>query len=112
MTFPECDCGLLKRDWEHILATLAAFPEVERAYLFGSRAMGNFRRGSDVDLALEGAGVSTDLAWKIRRILNEEKPLPYFFDVVDYTHLKDPSLRSHIDRVKVLVYEKVPSSNP
>ena len=39
---------------ERIRAVLVRHPSVTRAVLFGSRAKGNFREGSDIDLALEG----------------------------------------------------------
>jgi predicted nucleotidyltransferase len=43
--------GLLDRDMEAIAAVLSQEPRVEKAIIFGSRAKGNFRNGSDVDLA-------------------------------------------------------------
>lgn len=98
--------GLLERDLEHILAAVKSLPEISQLVLFGSRAKGNFKTGSDVDLAIKGAEVNYDTALKLAEILNEEKPLPYFFDVVHYEGVTEPRLIEHIDRVGVVLYSK------
>ncbi|UZK04729.1 nucleotidyltransferase domain-containing protein [Venatoribacter cucullus] len=46
--------GLSEREIALLRAALAAHPNVQRAVLYGSRAMGNYRTGSDIDLTLEG----------------------------------------------------------
>ena len=46
--------GLRPEDVEEIVAVFARFPAVETALIFGSRAKGNYRPGSDVDIALKG----------------------------------------------------------
>lgn len=44
--------GLLDKDINYIINTLIRFPEVEKAIIFGSRAMGNYKKGSNIDLAI------------------------------------------------------------
>jgi len=66
---------------------------VKTAIIFGSRAKGNFKKGSDVDLAIIGD------ERKISYILNEETFLPYFFDVVNLDKISNKNLLSHIKRV-------------
>ena len=90
----------------HILEAVRGFPEVSELVLFGSRAKGNYKAGSDVDLAIKGAAVSYDTAVRLADVLNEEKPLPYFFDVVHYEAITEPRLLEHIDRVGVVLYSK------
>jgi predicted nucleotidyltransferase len=51
--------GLKEKDITDIRAVLQSFPEVEKALIFGSRARGNHRHGSDVDMALMGAEFHT-----------------------------------------------------
>ncbi len=46
--------GLSPKTLDEIKTALAHFPEVEKAVLYGSRAKGKHRRGSDIDLALLG----------------------------------------------------------
>ncbi|CAB1241813.1 hypothetical protein CLOSBL3_10403 [Clostridiaceae bacterium BL-3] len=31
--------------------------------------------------------------------------MPYFFDIVDYTHLNHQKLKEHIDRVGKIIYK-------
>ncbi len=46
--------SLPSKSLQQIVALLATFPEIEKAVVFGSRAMGNYKPGSDVDIALNG----------------------------------------------------------
>lgn len=97
--------GLKKKDIEEIQLVLRRFPEVEKAFIFGSRAMGNYRQGSDVDIAIKGKAVTFHTTLKIAGILNEDTLMPYRFDVLGYDYLKNKELLSHIDRVGQLLYE-------
>ncbi len=89
--------GLSKRDESYILKALSSFPEIEKALIFGSRAMGNNEKGSDVDLAVVGKNVTHTTMVRLRSLLNEEFPLPYFFDVVHYEKINNENLKRHID---------------
>ena len=72
--------------------------------LFGSRAKGNYKPGSDIDLAVKGDRVSPRIVAQLADCLNEETPLPYFFDVVHYETLDNQALVDHIDRVGIVIY--------
>ncbi|HBA88260.1 MAG TPA: DNA polymerase III subunit beta [Geobacter sp.] len=98
--------GLLDRDMMHILDAVKSLPEISQVVLFGSRAKGNFKPASDVDLAIKGSAVTYETALKLADILNEEKPLPYFFDVIHYEAITETRLLEHIDRVGVILYSK------
>ena len=89
--------GLTKHDTDLIIETLAAFAEVEEAVIFGSRAMGHAKRGSDVDLALKGKRLDHTTVTHVKFVLDEELPLHYFFDVVHYDSLTNTALKAHID---------------
>ena len=82
----------------------AAFPQIERVVIFGSRAKGNFRQGSDIDLAIFGKDCSPGIAMDLHSKLNENTPIPYFVDVVDYNSLQQPGLKEHINRVGKVMY--------
>ena len=58
------------------------YPEIEQIVLFGSRALGNAKKGSDVDLAVVGTQVTQSLVDKFHTTLGEDTLFPYFFDVV------------------------------
>jgi len=96
--------GLLERDLIHIRAAAEDLSEITQVILFGSRAKGTHHLGSDVDLAIEGKGITHSTVIRLLESLNEERPLPYFFDVVDYDSLGDEPLRDHIDRVGIVLY--------
>ena len=100
--------GLGDVDIEIILTVLKSHPEVESALVFGSRAMGNYKPGSDVDLALQGPAVTDALATIISIELNERSPLPYKFDVVAYTNQLSMDLKTHIDAHGTLLYQRIP----
>jgi len=96
--------GLRDSDLAEINSILGRFPEIDSAKIFGSRAMGTHRPGSDVDIALFGAGVGLETVAKVHDLLEEQSRMPYLFDVVDFTHLKHQPLRDHIDRVGIVIY--------
>ena len=77
---------------------------MKEACLFGSRAKGNFRPGSDVDIALKGQSVNLDDVREIAYALNEEGFLPYQFDIIDYNRIDNEALREHNDRVGMALY--------
>lgn len=90
--------GLRSADLAYICNVLYGISGLERAVVFGSRAKGNFRKGSDVDIALFGR-VDAKAVNDASRSLNEESMLPYHFDLIQYSAIELPELRQHIDRV-------------
>lgn len=97
--------GLTPSDIKKIIETLQSFPEVEEAFIYGSRAMGNYKPGSDVDIALKGKIDSTILA-NISVQLNERLPLPYKFDVVNYSTITHKPYLDHIDTYGKSFYKR------
>lgn len=73
--------------------------------MFGSRAKGNYKPGSDIDLAVKGP-VEKDTLSKLLTAF-EESLLPYFVDVVVYDRLQNEALREHIDRVGISIFSTV-----
>lgn len=98
------DFGLKKRDIEYIKKALKKLPEIEEAVVFGSRTKGNYKSGSDVDLAIKGREIGNSTVASLSFQLNEELPLPYYFDVIHYEKIAEPKLVEHIDRVGKVVY--------
>jgi predicted nucleotidyltransferase len=98
--------GLKQNELKQITSILDGFLEVEEAVIFGSRAMGNYRRSSDVDLALKGELVTQDVAAKVSIELNGIPGKLFRFDVVCYPELDNPILREHIGRVGQVLYKK------
>ena len=98
--------GLKDTTIEKICAVLAHYPQVEQAILYGSRAKGNYKNGSDIDLTLRGG---PDLTWRVLyRIMDEldDLLLPYTIDLSVFTDITDPDVVEHIQRVGTTFYEK------
>ncbi|MCX7094411.1 MAG: nucleotidyltransferase domain-containing protein [Methylobacter sp.] len=93
------DTGLTQTDISRITTAIKQFPEIDDALIFGSRAKGTHKKASDVDLAIKGRAVTGETVKRLSFLLNEELPLPYFFDVVHYETLENRQLIAHIDRV-------------
>ena len=95
--------GLTEQELNCIIETFEKFPDIQEVILYGSRAKGTQKVGSDVDLALKGELKSKTVP-DLLDLLNEESPLPYFFDVLDYETLTNTKLKEHIDRVGKTIY--------
>ncbi len=80
------------------------YPEIEQIVLFGSRALGNAKKGSDVDLAVVGTQVTQSLVDKLHTILEEDTLFPYFFDVVHLNTVQNPALREQIQARGYVIY--------
>ena len=98
--------GLNQRDLDNITTAVKKFPDIEQAIIFGSRAKGNHKKGSDVDLAIKGKNISEETVKRLSGELNEEMPLPYFFDVVHFDKISNSGLADHISRVGEVIFER------
>ena len=96
--------GLSVKELDAITLVFKKFPSIREAVLFGSRAMGTFKPGSDVDIALKGQVTLQDVA-RVKALLEEESPMPYLFDVVDYHTIETPSFKEHIDKHGKSIYK-------
>jgi len=97
-------CGLSEQDIAVVVAVLSNYPQVEQGLIFGSRAKGNYRNGSDVDIALKGSELNFDLLAQISFVLNEESVLPYKFDILNFHTIVNTDLIEHINRVGIIFY--------
>ncbi len=89
--------GLSESSYGLFLQALNRFPEIEQVKIFGSRAMGNYKPGSDVDVVLYGDQVDGNLASELSIVLNEQMPIPYHFDVLFFSDITSPELIDHIN---------------
>lgn len=98
--------GLLKRDIKYILEIMNKYPEVNEAIIFGSRALGNYKKASDIDIVLKGQLLDNRILYQITDDLNENYPIPFFFDVLIYHTITSKSLVEHIDTFGKIIYKK------
>jgi predicted nucleotidyltransferase len=96
-------CGLSESTQEAITQLLASDPRIVSAKLFGSRAKGNFKRGSDIDLALDAPRwqLSNLLAFQMKL---DDLLLPYKIDIVILHLVDDDALLGHIHRMGIDLY--------
>ena len=96
--------GLSDRTVERIREVLARFPAVQNAVLFGSRAKGTAKRGSDIDLAIYGEGLDWRVLGRIEDQL-DDLLLPYTISLVHHNARTDSEVAAHIARVGIPFYQ-------
>lgn len=97
--------GLPDNNLQSIKSILANYKNLHSAILYGSRAKGNFKASSDIDLTLVG----NELTYKnLVNILLEldDLLLPYEFDLSIHKDIDNEGLLSHISRVGEVIYQK------
>lgn len=99
--------GLKEESIKQIHDIFAKYPQIEKAVIYGSRAKGNYKRGSDIDLALEGDGLNLSVMQSLLIDL-DDLMLPYTFDISFFARITNPALVAHIGRVGGIFYEKGP----
>jgi predicted nucleotidyltransferase len=96
--------GLTPDVVQDIGRVLADFPAIEQAILYGSRAKGNYRPGSDIDLTLKArCDNSLHLLTDVMNAL-DDLDLPYLFDISILAQINNANLINHINRVGVEFY--------
>ena len=97
--------GLTDTQIEAIKKICSQHPEVEQAIIFGSRAKGNFKPASDIDMALKGAALNGTVLNKISNAF-DDSALPYTFDLVLFQQIANKELIDYIERVGKILFEK------
>lgn len=99
--------GLKETVIQQICDVFARYPQVDKAILYGSRAKGNYKHGSDIDLTLNDDENLSDKA--LCKIMNEldDLLLPYTIDLSILRNINDQDVIEHISRVGITFYEKI-----
>jgi len=97
--------GLKDKTIEQILAVFCDYPNIEKAVIYGSRAKGNYKTGSDIDLTLYGKDLNVAILHKIETEL-DDLLLPYKIDLSIFNLLTNAEFIDHILRVGIVFYEK------
>ncbi len=97
--------GLSEKTVEAVRHVFLQHPEIDRAMLFGSRAKGTFKPGSDIDLALLGRNLTQKTLNRLYEKL-DDLPIPYQFSLILWDKITDPDVVAHIERVGIVFYEK------
>lgn len=97
--------GFSDKEWLQLQHILSLNHNIERGILYGSRAKGNFKEFSDVDITLTGSQLSRHDLLRLRASFHESS-LPYTFDLSIFPKLNNPQLIDHIKRRGVVIYER------
>lgn len=98
--------GLSASTLQKIRHILAQHPRVQRAVVYGSRAKGTYKPGSDIDLTLHavpGAAIDHRELGDIEEEI-DDLLLPYMVDLSVFEHIDNDALREHIERVGRVLY--------
>lgn len=97
--------GLTDIELQKLFEVFAQNGRIEQVILYGSRAKGNFKPFSDVDITLVGSELSRD---DLNKVIQEidDLLLPYQFDISLKRKLKNVALIDHIERRGVEIYKK------
>ena len=97
--------GLTEKSIDLIHSILIKYPEIEEVIIYGSRAMGNYREGSDIDITLLGENLNQSIKYSLANDLDDSIS-PYLFDISIFNNLNSPDLEEHINRVGQIFYKK------
>ncbi|MFM2376248.1 MAG: hypothetical protein RLZZ165_1345 [Bacteroidota bacterium] len=96
--------GLDEKTIDKIHSVFRKYPEIEEVILYGSRARGNYREGSDIDLTLKGRDVTEATRSNVGLDLDDLNT-PYLFDLSVFHTLHTDHLLDHIHRVGQTFYK-------
>jgi predicted nucleotidyltransferase len=97
--------GLDQNTINKINSIFSYFANIESVKIYGSRAKGNFKEGSDIDLTFWGESLNLEVMNEISLKI-EDLNLPYTFDLSIYNQIDNLELKDHINRVGQLFYQK------
>jgi predicted nucleotidyltransferase len=95
--------GLKEKVINQINNVFAKYPQIEKVLIYGSRAKGNYKTGSDIDLSLVGKNIDLALMQAIELKI-DDLLLPYTFDISIYNQISNQDVKDHIERVGLEFY--------
>lgn len=98
--------GLEETTIKALQGIFAHYPQVEKVILYGSRAKGNYRIASDIDLTLVGPQLTLSTLFQIENDL-DDLLLPYKIDLSIHHKIENADVLAHIKRVGISFYELV-----
>jgi len=101
--------GITEKTISKINTVLAHYPQVEQATLYGSRAAGNYKNGSDIDLTLYGESLTFSTLSLITEEL-DDLLLPYTIDLSIFADISDLDVVDHIRRIGAVFYARTNAS--
>ncbi len=97
--------GLSAKTMGTLLTIFSSQPKISRVLIYGSRAKGNYREGSDIDLTIDAVDLSFSELAALQRTI-DESTIPYLLDLSVLQALTNTALLEHIQRVGQVFYER------
>ena len=97
--------GLPGHAVEKIRGIFRDYSEIQRVFLYGSRALGTYRPGSDIDLCIEAESLGLTELLSIENRM-DDLLLPWKLDLSLLHQIDNPALLVHIRRVGVIFYKR------
>ena len=97
--------GLPDRTITKLQAVFANHPEIEEVTIYGSRAKGNFREGSDIDISLKGENLNAAALSNLNLEIDDLNT-PYFYDISIYHQLNSKDLKTHVEKFGKIFYKR------
>lgn len=98
--------GLTENHRKIINEIFDKYPQVKKVLVYGSRAKGNYREGSDIDMTIvEDEKIPFDVFLKIVNDFDDSM-LPFLVDISVFSDLTNPDLKEHITRLGKVIYER------
>ena len=98
--------GLTEKTLVDIRQSIRQVEKIDKVIIYGSRAKGNYRTGSDIDITLFGDNLTLDDSIYPLMGLLDDLYLPYMFDISIFEKITSQNLKEHINRVGKVFYEK------
>ena len=102
--------GLSQTTLDKLNSIFKQHSAIDSVLTYGSRAKGNYRPGSDIDLTIKGSVLEFAELMQIENQI-DDLFLPYTVDLSQYAQLTNADLIAHIDRVGVVIYDRDTETN-
>ena len=96
--------GLPDKTINLINEIFSKYLDIEKVVIYGSRARGDYKNGSDIDLTIYG-----DISDRDKNHISSliyDLPIPYTCDLSIFKNIKNDNLIEHVERVGKVFYEK------
>jgi len=97
--------GLSEVQISRIRAVFGSYPGIRQAVLFGSRAMGVYRYGSDIDIAIDSDEITFNDLLHLKTVIDDLN-LPFTVDLIQIQRIENADLIDHIHRVGKILYSR------
>jgi predicted nucleotidyltransferase len=97
--------GLKNEQIDRICRCFEQFPDINKVIIFGSRAKGNYKPGSDVDLILVGDQVTDVTLFELETLL-DDLLLPFIFDIKTQKRIENTPLSQYVSNESTVFWQK------